>query len=144
MATAANERTDGEAINAVQTVIRYDPAAVRIEDILTAESFCHRDLFLERSIDNSAGEAVIACGRAYIRFGLDHPETYRIMFMGHWDLTPEHYRDEVMAAYAERDAWELPDGTEVQVRRRRSADLVRGRAVWLEMPAACCAVLAAD
>jgi len=26
-------------------------------------------------------EAVRACGRAYVRFGLDHPEQYRIMFM---------------------------------------------------------------
>lgn len=40
-------------------------------------------------------EAVMACGRAYIRFGLEHPETYRIMFMGHWELTPEQYRDEL-------------------------------------------------
>jgi AcrR family transcriptional regulator len=26
-------------------------------------------------------EAVRSCGRAYVRFGLDHPEQYRIMFM---------------------------------------------------------------
>lgn len=42
-------------------------------------------------------EAVIDCGRAYIRFGIDHPEAYRIMFMGHSDLTPEQYSDEVIA-----------------------------------------------
>jgi hypothetical protein len=28
------------------------------------------------------------------------------------------HRDEIMAVYAEKDAWTLPDGTEVRVRRR--------------------------
>jgi AcrR family transcriptional regulator len=60
----------------------------------------HRlDVELRRQI--AAGddpvEAVRACGRAYAKFGMDHPEAYRIMFMGHSDLTPEQYRDEVMA-----------------------------------------------
>jgi AcrR family transcriptional regulator len=57
------------------------------------------ELRAHREAETDPVEAVIACGRAYIRFGLDHPETYRIMFMGHWDLTPEHYRDEVMAEH---------------------------------------------
>ncbi len=42
-------------------------------------------------------EALVAMGRAYVRFGLEHPEHYRIMFMGRSDLTPEQYRDEVLA-----------------------------------------------
>jgi ubiquinone/menaquinone biosynthesis C-methylase UbiE len=33
-------------------------------------------------------------------------------------LLESMHRDEVMAAYAERDRWVLPDGTEVRVRRR--------------------------
>lgn len=33
-------------------------------------------------------------------------------------LLESMHRDEVMAGYAERDAWTLPDGTEVRVRRR--------------------------
>lgn len=37
-----------------------------------------------------------ACGRAYVQFGLDHPEHYRIMFMGRSDWTPETYADEVL------------------------------------------------
>jgi AcrR family transcriptional regulator len=42
-------------------------------------------------------EVVKECGRAYVQFGVDHPEAYRIMFMGHSDLTPEQYNDEVLA-----------------------------------------------
>ncbi len=33
-------------------------------------------------------------GRAYVRFALDNPEHYRIMFMGRSELTPEQYADE--------------------------------------------------
>jgi AcrR family transcriptional regulator len=62
-------------------------------DRLDAELRAHR----EAETDPVA--AVMACGRAYIRFGVAHPETYRIMFMGHSDLTPEQYRDEVMAEH---------------------------------------------
>jgi AcrR family transcriptional regulator/predicted DNA-binding protein (MmcQ/YjbR family) len=42
-------------------------------------------------------EALTAMGRAYVRFGLDQPAHYRIMFMGRSDLTPEQYADEVLA-----------------------------------------------
>ncbi len=42
-------------------------------------------------------EAVKACARGYVEFGLTHPEHYRIMFMGRSDLTPEEYNDRVLA-----------------------------------------------
>ena len=35
-----------------------------------------------------------AAGRAYARFGIENPEHYRIMFMGHADHTPDLYADE--------------------------------------------------
>lgn len=35
-------------------------------------------------------------GEAYVRFGVEHPEHYRIMFMGRSDLTPEQYADELL------------------------------------------------
>ncbi len=41
--------------------------------------------------------ALQARGRAYVRFGVEHPEHYRIMFMGRSDLTPEQYEDHVLA-----------------------------------------------
>lgn len=34
-----------------------------------------------------------AQGKAYVRFGIEHPEHYRIMFMGPADATPEQWSD---------------------------------------------------
>jgi AcrR family transcriptional regulator len=39
-------------------------------------------------------EAMFRVGRGYVRFGIENPEVYRIMFMGHADHTPELYADE--------------------------------------------------
>jgi AcrR family transcriptional regulator len=39
-------------------------------------------------------EAVLRIGRGYVRFGIENPETYRIMLMGHADHTPQQYADE--------------------------------------------------
>ncbi|HEX2578465.1 MAG TPA: TetR/AcrR family transcriptional regulator [Aquihabitans sp.] len=38
--------------------------------------------------------ALRALAEGYVRFGVEHPEHYRIMFMGHADHTPELYADE--------------------------------------------------
>lgn len=38
-------------------------------------------------------EAMRARGRAYVQFGVDHPEHYRIMFMGPAYATPEGWND---------------------------------------------------
>ncbi len=62
-------------------------------DRLDVELRAHRDA------ESDQVAAVIACGRAYMRFGVAHPETYRIMFMGHRDDTPEQFRDETMAEH---------------------------------------------
>jgi AcrR family transcriptional regulator len=37
--------------------------------------------------------AMLARGRAYVRFGIDHPEHYRIMFMGPAYATPDQWGD---------------------------------------------------
>lgn len=42
------------------------------------------------------GDPVVAMqarGRAYVRFGIDHPEHYRIMFMGPAYATPDQWND---------------------------------------------------
>ena len=38
-------------------------------------------------------EAMAARGRAYVRFGIEHPEHYRIMFMGPAYTTPDQWGD---------------------------------------------------
>ena len=39
-------------------------------------------------------DALGSMARAYVRFALENPEHYRILFMGRSDLTPEQYADE--------------------------------------------------
>ena len=51
-------------------------------------------------------------------------ELRRVLRPGGRFLLESMHRDDVISAFAERDAWTLPDGTEVQVRRR--FDAVRG------------------
>jgi hypothetical protein len=38
-------------------------------------------------------DAMRARGRAYVQFGIDHPEHYRIMFMGPAHATPDDWND---------------------------------------------------
>ena len=45
-------------------------------------------------------------------------EARRLLRPGGALLLESMHRDEVIAAYAERDRWALPDGTEIRVRRR--------------------------
>lgn len=45
-------------------------------------------------------------------------EARRVLAPGGALLLESMHRDEVIAAYAERDRWRLPDGTEIRVRRR--------------------------
>jgi len=45
-------------------------------------------------------------------------EARRVLVHGGVFLLESMHRDDVMANYAERDAWTLPDGTEVRARRR--------------------------
>ena len=55
--------TGGEAINAAEATILFDPALVNVEDILMVNSFCDQGFILEKHIDNAAGSARIACGK---------------------------------------------------------------------------------
>ncbi len=54
--------TGGEAVNAAQAVLHYDPNIVNVESIITANSFCSPDLFIDKYIDPLHGEVRIACG----------------------------------------------------------------------------------
>lgn len=45
-------------------------------------------------------------------------EARRLLRPGARFLLETMHRDEIMAVYAEKDSWNLPDGTEVRVRRR--------------------------
>ena len=53
--------TGGEAINAIEAVINYDPEAAEVLDIITTNSFCRQDSFITKTIDNENGVINIAC-----------------------------------------------------------------------------------
>jgi AcrR family transcriptional regulator len=42
-------------------------------------------------------ESLRALARAYVRYGLEHPEHYRIMFMDRLELSAEQYAEELMS-----------------------------------------------
>lgn len=51
----------GEPINGVTAIINFDPKIIQVDDIITINSFCNPDTFLEKSIDNDIGQINISC-----------------------------------------------------------------------------------
>lgn len=52
----------GEAINAAQAVVEYDPTQIEVLEVRTEDSFCDPGFFLEKDIDHENGTVTIACG----------------------------------------------------------------------------------
>jgi len=53
--------TGGESINAVEAVVNYNPEEAEVLDIITTNSFCNQNLFIEKTIDNKNGIVNISC-----------------------------------------------------------------------------------
>ncbi len=53
-------QTSGTAINAVSTLVKYDPLSLEVVSMTTADSFCV--YYLNNSFDNIKGEISISCG----------------------------------------------------------------------------------
>ncbi len=52
----------GEAINAIQVKLKFDPKIAEVKDIITTKSFCKPELFIRKEIDNENGIVEIICG----------------------------------------------------------------------------------
>ena len=52
----------GEAINAAQAELYFNPAQMEITSIDTSNSLCLQNLFVEKKFDNEAGKISIVCG----------------------------------------------------------------------------------
>jgi AcrR family transcriptional regulator len=67
--------------------------------------FVKLDDFMERAGAgaNDPLEELRLRGRAYIQFGLEHPEAYRILFMSRPSVTPEGFQDERLMSSAAFD-----------------------------------------
>jgi hypothetical protein len=51
----------GESINAIEADLRFDPTVLQVRDIDVSNSICHADMFLDKYIDNQAGEIHLSC-----------------------------------------------------------------------------------
>jgi AcrR family transcriptional regulator len=60
-------------------------------------SFSELDrVITETAVSDDPFETLDAIARVYVRFGLDHPEHYRIMFMSRGDATPEDFDEHML------------------------------------------------
>jgi AcrR family transcriptional regulator len=95
---AATERLlaktgDEEAVSirAIADAVGVTPPAIYLhfpdKDALIFEVCTARFADLDRAVEDAAGgiddplEALVARGRAYVRFGIEHPEQYRVLFV---------------------------------------------------------------
>jgi AcrR family transcriptional regulator len=94
------------SIRAVADAVGVTPPSIYLHfedktDLLFAvceKHFQKFDEFLEQagSASEDPLESLFLRGRAYVRFGMQNPEHYRILFMTKATLTPERYQDEGM------------------------------------------------
>jgi hypothetical protein len=59
---SATVDSGGEKINAIQIEVKYDPAAIRVENIDLDKSICDPNIVIERTIDNERGVLSVQCG----------------------------------------------------------------------------------
>jgi AcrR family transcriptional regulator len=86
----AREGYDRVTMRAIAEAIEYSPTAIyqhfKDKDALV-EALCHEDFsrllgaFTSRPLPPDPIERIRQVGKAYVRFGLDHPNHYRFMFM---------------------------------------------------------------
>lgn len=61
-ALAIRLASGGEAINAIDVTLDYDPTALEVTDIRMDESFCDSRFILKKEIDNTKGQVTLTCG----------------------------------------------------------------------------------
>jgi AcrR family transcriptional regulator len=77
------------------SIYRHFPDKTHLLFEVCARQFELLDEVIEEAVNgiDDPLEAMAARGRAYVRFGVEHPEHYRIMFMGSAQATPEQWQD---------------------------------------------------
>jgi AcrR family transcriptional regulator len=77
------------------SIYRHFPDKTHLLFEVCARQFDLLDEVIEEAVNGIEDplEAMAARGRAYVRFGVEHPEHYRIMFMGSAQATPEQWQD---------------------------------------------------
>lgn len=101
------------SIRAVAEAVGVTPPSIYLHfadknELIFAVCEKHYDQF-DRFMEAAAGgsddplESLRLRGRAYVQFGLDHPEHYRILFMGRSDDSPEDFEEKRMRRIASFD-----------------------------------------
>ncbi|QYG91535.1 TetR/AcrR family transcriptional regulator [Iamia sp. SCSIO 61187] len=72
------------------------------KDMLLLEVCRHSFTDFSAALEDALGaddttEQMVALGRAYIRYAVEHPEHYRIMFMARFELSAQAYAEEMVA-----------------------------------------------
>jgi AcrR family transcriptional regulator len=81
------------------TIYRHFEDKTHLVFEVCARHFAAMDRFVLAATEGTDDplEALAARGRAYVRFGIENPEHYRIMFMSRAAITPEQYAEELLA-----------------------------------------------
>ena len=97
---------DAVSIRAVADAIGVTPPAIyrHFDDKahllfeVCGRHFERMDAFILEATASIEDPVEVLCerARAYVRFGRENPEHYRIMFMGRSEITPEQYADELV------------------------------------------------
>lgn len=99
---------DAVSIRAVADAVGVTPPSIyrhfADKDMLLLEVCRDRFSDFARTLEDAVAdevdpvERIGAMGRAYVRWAVDHPEHYRIMFMARFELTAQEYAEEMVSA----------------------------------------------